>query len=172
MKALGKYALVFVLAVGLTAATFLYVIPALKETPPPEAQTESLKTVGGETPESEEQPQVTPVSVMATPEPIATPESTPEPTAKPTPEPTPEPTPDPTPEPVVAPVQTSPPPPKPTEPEIFYDEDGRKYIYFKGFKMYLADEDTPNVVQDGYYDWENYPDIPGPFTGNGGTGGN
>jgi outer membrane biosynthesis protein TonB len=63
-------------------------------------------------------------------------------------------------------------------PKEFYI-DGQKYAYLTeyaeemGYKTFIAPDDEPNATQSGYYDWENDPNgkIPGPFNGNGSTGG-
>jgi cytoskeletal protein RodZ len=61
-------------------------------------------------------------------------------------------------------------------PKEFYI-DGQKYAYLTAYagrtgqKTLIADEDEPNATQIEFFDWENSEgrDIPGPFTGNGGT---
>jgi hypothetical protein len=61
-------------------------------------------------------------------------------------------------------------------PKEFYI-DGQKYAYLTAYaeqtgqKTLIADKDEPNATQIEFFDWENSEgrDIPGPFTGNGGT---
>ncbi len=188
MKNFVKYALVFILGIGLTTVTFLFIIPVLNpeptDLPPPvESLADTLKAVGDETTESTVIPtepaetESIPVAVMPTQESTTTPETTsasvPTSTPAPTQETTSEPIPTSAPEPTTMPepVQTTPAPQTVSEPETYYDEDGRKYTYFNGIKLYLADEDEPNAVQEDFYDWENDPNKndKGPFGGSGGN---
>ncbi|MDR1668989.1 MAG: hypothetical protein LBR76_03440 [Oscillospiraceae bacterium] len=180
MKNIMKLAAAFVFGVSLTlAVTFLFILPSLQiapadSTPAADQQADALAAAGvDETGDVVPEPSET-ESVMSmvpetpepspSPTPVPTPGITPEPSLSLDPSPTPEPSPDPKPTPPAT-VQPSPKPAATPAQEIFYDEDGRRYTYLNGFKMYLADEDDPNVIQKDYYDWENDPDkdIPGPF---------
>jgi cytoskeletal protein RodZ len=51
------------------------------------------------------------------------------------------------------------------EPEYFYDEDGKRYVYINGYKTYFPEGDESNASQIEYFDWPNDPDssVPGPF---------
>jgi hypothetical protein len=53
------------------------------------------------------------------------------------------------------------------QPETWW-EDGKQYTMINGNKAEIRDGGNNQL---SYYDWENDPlkDVPGPFTGNGGT---